>query len=403
MTMFDKRILLGVTGSIAAYKAVDILRRLQECGAEVRVVMTRNACRFVSKMTFETLSGAPVLTDEYDLREHSRMGHIDVTEELDLSLIAPATANIIGKIAAGIADDALTSALMASNCPLMIAPAMNDRMYRNPVLRKNMTGLRELGVHFIEPEEGLLACGTVGRGRLAGTNRIIEAVSSVFAPKDLAGVSVLVTAGPTRERIDAVRFISNPSTGKMGYALACAARDRGANVTLISGPTALAQPGGMAIIQVWSAAEMHRAVNEHADSAQIVIMAAAVSDFRPVVSSDRKIKKDAAPGNLALERTVDILQELGTSRGRRLLVGFAAETDNILENASKKLHEKNLDMIVVNDLLNKEAGFGSDTNEVTIIDRSGAVFRLPLMSKADVAAQVLDKAAKLRVNQGVSS
>ncbi len=394
--MSGKRILLGVTGSIAAYKAVEVLRRLQEQGAEVRVVMTRNACRFVSKLTFEALSGFPVLSDEYDPQERGPIGHIDVTSGLDLALIAPATANSIGKLAAGIADDVLTSALMALDCPLIIAPAMNDRMYRNAVLRRNVASLRELGVRFIEPDEGKLACGTTGQGRLAETGRIIDAVSASFLPPDFAGVTVLVTAGPTREPIDAVRFISNPSTGKMGYALACVARDRGAKVVLISGPVALTPPTGVTFIPVITAAEMHRAVMEQIGEAQVVVMAAAVSDFRPAAVSDRKIKKEAAPATLALERTTDILQQLGDMPRKRLLVGFAAETDNVLENASRKLHAKNLDMIVANDLLTTGAGFGSDTNVVTIIERTGTTTQLPLMDKAEVAARVLDKVLELK-------
>ncbi len=394
--MSGKRILLGVTGSIAAYKAVEVLRRLQEQGAEVRVVMTRNACRFVSKLTFEALSGFPVLSDEYDPQERGPIGHIDVTSGLDLALIAPATANSIGKLAAGIADDVLTSALMALDCPLIIAPAMNDRMYRNAVLRRNVASLRELGVRFIEPDEGKLACGTTGQGRLAETGRIIDAVSASFLPPDFAGVTVLVTAGPTREPIDAVRFISHPSTGKMGYALACVARDRGAKVVLISGPVALTPPTGVTFIPVITAAEMHRAVMEQIGEAQVVVMAAAVSDFRPAAVSDRKIKKEAAPATLALERTTDILQQLGDMPRKRLLVGFAAETDNVLENASRKLHAKNLDMIVANDLLTTGAGFGSDTNVVTIIDRTGTTTQLPLMDKAEVAARVLDKVLELK-------
>jgi len=396
--MSGKRILLGVTGSIAAYKAVDILRGLQEQGAEVRVVMTRNACRFVSKLTFEALSGFPVLSDEYD--PHERIGHIDVTSGLDLALVAPATANCIGKIAAGIADDALTSALMAIDCPLMIAPAMNDRMYQNPVLRRNLELLRDLGVRIIEPGVGKLACGTVGQGRLAEPDRIVDAVSVSFAPRDFTGVTVLVTAGPTREAIDAVRFISNPSTGKMGYALARAARDRGANVILISGPTTLTPPAGVTFIAVTSAADLHRAVMEHFGQAQVLVMAAAVSDFRPVTVSDRKIKKEAAPATLELDRTVDILQQLGEMPRKCLLVGFAAETDNVLDNASRKLRAKNLDMVVANDLKTAGAGFGSDTNVVTIIDRTGMTTSLPLMDKAEVAARVLDKVLELKEKSG---
>jgi phosphopantothenoylcysteine decarboxylase/phosphopantothenate--cysteine ligase len=341
-----------------------------------------------------------VLSDEYDPHDREPIGHIDVTSGLDLALIAPATANSIGKIAAGIADDSLTSALMAIDCPLVIAPAMNDRMYQNAVLRRNLASLRDLGVRFIEPEVGTLACGTVGQGRLAETGRIIDAVSASFSPHDFSGVTVLVTAGPTREPIDAVRFISNPSTGKMGYALARVARDRGAKVILISGPTALTPPGGITFIRATSAADLHRAVMEQIDAAQVVVMAAAVSDFRPTAVSDRKIKKEDAPDTLVLERTADILQLLGDMPRKRVLVGFAAETDNVLDNASRKLRAKNLDMIVVNDLLTSGAGFGSDTNVVTIIDRAGRTTRLPLMDKAEVASHVLDKVLELKAKPG---
>lgn len=393
--------MLGVTGSIAAYKAVDILRRLKEQGAAVRVVMTRNATRFVSSLTFQTLSELPVLTDEYAEGQQAGIGHIAASEALDMALIAPATANIIGKVAAGIADDALTSALMALDCPLMIAPAMNDRMYRNPILQRNIRSLKEQGVRFVEPEAGELACGTHGQGRLAGTEKILQAVSSVFASPVLAGTTVLVTAGPTREPIDAVRFISNPSSGKMGYALAAAARDRGANVILVTGPTHIAPPDGVKCVRVCTAAEMRRAVMESREGARVVIMAAAVSDFRPTRSSDRKIKKDTAPVALQLEHTEDILAELGTTPGRRLLVGFAAETDSIIQNAGQKLKQKNLDMIIANDLLRENAGFGLDTNAVTIIERSGNVTEFPVMQKAEVASRILDKIVELVVNQGI--
>ncbi len=390
-----KRLLLGVTGSIAAYKAVDLLRRLTERGAEVRVAMTEHAMHFVSRLTFETLSGLPVLCNEFDSGERTTMGHIDITDGLDAALVAPATANIIGKIAAGIADDALTSALMAIECPLVIAPAMNDRMYRNPVLQRNIAVLKGMGVRFIEPGTGSLACGVTGQGRLADADLIMQELSSLFAPKDLAGRTVLVTAGPTREPIDAVRFISNPSTGKMGYALAAAAMERGADVVLISGPTQLAAPSGAKVIPVVSAREMHDAVLEHFPQCDVVIMAAAVSDFKPSRTSDRKIKKEEAPAVLQIERTVDILKELGGSRGKQLLVGFAAETDDIEKNALKKLKDKNIDMIVVNDLLRSGSGFGVDTNSVVIFDRSGKREELPTMPKSQIARCIMSSVAEL--------
>ncbi len=397
-TLEGKHILLGVTGSIAAYKAVDIMRRLQELGADIRVAMTANATRFISPLTFETLSGKPVLSNESRNDVWTGIGHIDITTGLDLAIIAPATANIIGKVATGIADDALTTAFLAADCPIIIAPAMNDRMYRNPAVQKNILVLKERGFRFVEPGCGPLACGTIGQGRLADTGQITQEITSLLSNGSLAGVNVLVTAGPTREQIDAVRFISNPSTGKMGYALASAARERGAVVTLISGPTDLSAPQGVSVISVKSAADMYRAVLARANDARIVIMAAAVSDFRPVVSSDRKIKKQEAPMTVALERTEDILLALGKVPGKRLLVGFAAETDNLIENATQKLKSKNLDLIIANDLLKKGAGFGTDTNSITIIDRRGVQAELPVLPKTDVARRIMDKIAELSAN-----
>jgi phosphopantothenoylcysteine decarboxylase/phosphopantothenate--cysteine ligase len=383
-----KRILLGVSGSIAAYKAVDLLRRLTELGAEVRVAMTPSAEHFVSRLTFEALSRRPVLYNEFS-GDQGTIGHVEITEGLDLALVAPATANIIGKIAAGIADDALTSALMAIDCPLLIAPAMNDRMYRNAHLQRNINLLKDNGVRFVEPGIGSLACGTTGQGRLADINVIIQEVAANFVQKDLAGKTVLVTAGPTREFIDAVRFISNPSTGKMGYALAAAARDRGAEVVLITGPTQLAPPCGVKVVPVVSASDMHRAVMEHLDRSHIVVMAAAVSDFKPLKTSDSKIKKENAADTLQLARTEDILLELGKAGGKRLLVGFAAETDDVEQNAKKKLKDKHLDMIVVNDLLRSGSGFGVETNAVKIIDRTGKRTEVPTLPKSQVAASVM--------------
>ncbi len=393
-----KHILLGVSGSIAAYKAVDILRTLQEHGADVSVVMTKNAARFVTRLTFEVLSGKPVLTDEFQETERKGIGHIDITAGLDIALVAPATANIIGKVSSGIADDALTTALTAITCPLIMAPAMNDRMYRNNVVQKNISFLKEQGVRFVEPATGPLACGTSGQGRLAETVDIVEAVSSALPATDLAGLTVLVTAGPTREPIDAVRFISNPSTGKMGYAVAEAARDRGANVILISGPTQISPPAGVTVIPVQTARDMHKAVMDHVEDSQIVIMAAAVSDFKPTISSDRKIKKHEASTVINLERTEDILSAAAKAPGRKLLVGFAAETDNVLNNALQKLKSKDLDMIVANDLTKKGAGFCSDTNAVVIIDRAGVQTELQVMPKREIARRIIDKIAELKAN-----
>ncbi len=396
-----KRILLGISGSIAAYKAIDILRRLQELGADVSVAMTSNAARFVSRLTLETLSGRPVLCDETSDEAWSGIRHIDVTEGIDLAIVAPATANIIGKIAAGVADDALTTALLAVDCPLLIAPAMNDRMFRNSIVQKNISFLKRQGAYFIDPDTGPLACGTVGQGRLAEVATIVTAVSSRFPASELAGTTVLITAGPTREKIDPVRFISNPSTGKMGYALATAARERGATVILISGPVSILPPRGVTVISVQSASDMLGAVMEHIAAAQVVIMAAAVSDFRPATSSDRKVKKETAPMNIPLERTEDILLAAGRAPGKRLLVGFAAETDDALNNALEKLKKKNLDLIAVNDLTQQGAGFGSDTNAVTLIDRSGLKTELPVMPKNEIARRIIDKVSELKVNQRI--
>jgi phosphopantothenoylcysteine decarboxylase/phosphopantothenate--cysteine ligase len=384
-----KRVLLGITGGIAVYKALDLLRRLTERGAEVHVVMTKNAERFVPRLTFEALSRRPVLVDEFEDYNKTAIGHIEFTDNLDLCVIAPATANCIGKIATGIADDALTSAVMALQCPLLLAPAMNERMYRNPALQRNITTLKERGVRFVDPGFGSLACGVVGQGRLADTDRILEGVSSILCSGKLAGKTVLVTAGPTREFIDAVRYISNPSTGKMGYALAEAARNHGADVVLISGPTQLAPPRGVKLVPVVSAQQMHDAVMQHLEGSHVVIMSAAVSDFRPTHSSDRKIKKEEAQNTVALERTDDILLKLGKTGGKRLLVGFAAETDDVEQNAVKKLKEKNLDLIVVNDLLKAGSGFGTDTNAVTIIDRAGKKQELPTQAKNDIASHIM--------------
>jgi len=397
-----KNILLGVSGSIAAYKSVDVLRRLQELGADVRVVLSRNASRFVSPLTFSALTRRPVLTDEFVNEGWGAMGHVSVTDGIDLVLIAPATANIIGKTASGIADDALSTAVIAASCPMIMAPAMNERMYRNKILQRNLSALRTAGMRVVEPECGTLACGVSGQGRLASTDSIIEAAKEVLcAKKDLSGNAVLVTAGPTREPIDAVRFISNPSSGKMGYALASAACDRGAEVILISGPVALTPPQGVHFIPVTTASEMRKAVLDHYEQCRIVIMAAAVSDFRPTRPVERKIKKEEAASEIHLERTEDILRELGTRKDGRLLVGFAAETGDLVAEAERKLKQKNLDLIVANPIGTAGSGFGSDTNAATIICRGSAPEKLPLMTKEQLAARIIDKVAEFKAKQGL--
>ena len=396
-----KRILLGVSGGIAAYKAVEVLRKLMELGAEVRVIMTRNAARFVAPLTFSALSGKPVLTDEFSEDGWGPMGHIAVTDGLDLALVTPATANIIGKLSAGIADDALSTSLMAAECPVIIAPAMNERMFRNAFLQRNIGNLRAVGIRIVEPEIGALACGTNGQGRLASPDRIVQAVQAALSLKDLVGMTVLVTAGPTREPIDAARFISNPSTGKMGYALAAEARNRGADVMLISGPTHLHPPQGVNHRSVTTAAEMHRAVRDHAGRCQIIIMAAAVSDFRPKEPSERKLKKEGASLTITLERTEDILQGLGDAREGQVLVGFAAETDDLIRNAGDKLKKKNLDLIVANTIGLPGSGFASDMNEAVLMERGGNITELPRMTKTELAARIMDAIVELKKNQGL--
>jgi phosphopantothenoylcysteine decarboxylase/phosphopantothenate--cysteine ligase len=388
-------VLLGVSGSIAAFKAVELLRRLQEYGASVRVMMTRNARRFVGPLTFEALSGAPVPEADFQEREQPGIGHIDITQGIDLAVVAPATANIIGKLAAGIADDVLTTSLLALDCPLILAPAMNDRMYRNAAVRHNIACLGERGVRFIEPGKGALACGSVGQGRLAEIETILSAICRSLRPAGLSGKTVLVTAGPTREPIDAVRFISNPSSGKMGYALAAESLARGAQVILVSGPAAVAPPPGVTLVRVSTAAEMHQAVMERVDKADIVIMAAAVSDFRPISASQRKIKKQQASTVIELEHTADILAAVGKTPGRRVLVGFAAETDDVLDHALRKLKDKNLDLIVANDISKENAGFAVDTNAATMIDRSGNRTELHVMAKTEIAVRILDKVVEI--------
>jgi phosphopantothenoylcysteine decarboxylase/phosphopantothenate--cysteine ligase len=397
-----KKIVVGVSGSIAAYKVPETIRRLREQGAEVRVVMTKNAERLISALIFEAVSGNPVLRDEFSPNPYGAMGHITITEGLDCMVIAPATANIIGKIAAGIADDALSTAVLAASCPLLVAPAMNERMFRNRMVQRNIGILRDAGVLFVDPEEGDLACGATGQGRLAGTCRILDAVSSVLNhPRSLAGEKVLVTAGPTREPIDAVRFLSNPSSGRMGYALASAARDRGADVVLVSGPTNLPRPAGIKVVTVTTAAEMRDAVLNHATMSSIIIMAAAVSDFRALSPTKEKLKKEHAALSISLERTADILAELGKDKKDRILVGFAAEHADLLDNARKKLEQKNLDLIVANDISRSDCGFGAEMNHAFLLNRDGDVMELPMMSKREMAEKIMEKLAELKAKQGL--
>ncbi|MCM2357967.1 MAG: bifunctional phosphopantothenoylcysteine decarboxylase/phosphopantothenate--cysteine ligase CoaBC [Geobacteraceae bacterium] len=391
-----KEIVLGVTGGIAAYKAVELLRLLTKAGANVHVIMTRSAEEFVTPLTFQTLSMNPVSTSLFNLISEREIGHISLADRADLFIIAPATANFVGKIAGGIADDMLTTTVMATKAPVLIAPAMNVNMYTNPSYKENEARLKERGYQFVEPAKGLLACGWEGEGKLQEPQVIFEEVVAALTPKDLAGESFLVTAGPTREEIDPVRFVSNHSSGKMGYAMARAARRRGAAVVLVTGPTCLAAPWGVETVAVESAREMLEVVLAKAGASTIIIKAAAVADYRPQQRAVEKIKKTDAPLVLELVKNPDILGELGKFKGERLLVGFAAETGSLLENAAKKLTEKNLDMVVANDISQEGAGFNVDTNIVKLLFRDGSLEELPLMGKDELADVILDRVAALR-------
>ena len=391
-----RKIVLGVTGGIAAYKSAELVRELVRAKAEVHVVMTRNAQAFITPLTFQTLSGNPVITELFSLTEESEIGHICLADTAEVLVIAPATANIIGKIAGGIADDMLTTIVMATKAPVLLAPAMNVHMWENVIFQENVEKLRSRGYHFIEPEAGELACGYEGKGRLAEIPEIVEAIRAILSPKDFSRETILITAGPTEEPIDPVRFISNRSSGKMGFALARAARRRGAEVILISGPTALSAPKKVKYIAVRSASQMREFVLEHMEKASIIIKAAAVADYRPRRNAPEKIKKSEKGIVLELERNPDILLEVGKCKGRRIVVGFAAETENLLQNARRKLEEKNLDLIVANDVTLPEAGFEADTNIVKFLDRSGKVEELPLMTKEELADHILNRIAQLR-------
>lgn len=395
MTIKDKIIILGITGGIAAYKAAELTRLLIKAGAKVHVIMTRGAAEFVTPLTFQTLSKNPVHTDIFSLTQEADVGHISLADRADLFVIAPATANIIGKIANGIADDLLTTSIMATKAPVLLAPAMNCNMYENPIVQGNMERLKKYGYHFIDSGTGDLACGYEGKGRMAEPSDILEEMETILSPKDLKGERILVTAGPTYEAIDPVRFIGNRSSGKMGHALAKMAIRRGADVTLISGPSSLRPPRGARFIMVESAAEMRKAVMANLRDATAVIMAAAVADYTPKKAASEKIKKGKASLSIDLEKTEDILSEIGKKKGKKLLIGFAAETENLVANAKKKLKDKNLDIIVANNVKEPGAGFGVDTNIVTIIDGKGKVEELPKMSKEDVAWRVLDRVAGL--------
>ena len=386
----NKKIILGVCGGIAAYKAVELLRLLTKAGAEVHVIMTRAAQEFVTPLTFQTLSGNPVHTELFNLIAEREIGHISLADRADLFIIMPATTNIVGKIASGIADDMLTTTVMATKAPVLIAPAMNVNMYTNPIYRENEAKLRRFGFQFVAPVSGSLACGWEGEGKLASPEVIFEGAVAALTAKDLAGRTIMVTAGPTREEIDPVRYISNHSSGKMGYALARAAVRRGARVILISGPNSLVSPTGMELLPVGSAREMLAAVMAHVDECHAVIKAAAVADYRPIERKSDKIKKKGELATIDLVKNVDILAGLGTLKHRPFLVGFAAETVTVREYAEKKLSEKNLDMIVANDVSQLDAGFNVDTNRALLLFKDGRCVECGLMSKDDLADKILD-------------
>jgi phosphopantothenoylcysteine decarboxylase/phosphopantothenate--cysteine ligase len=388
-----KTIILGVTGSIAAYKAAEVASGLVQLGADVHVIMTAAATRLVGPATFRALTRNPVRVNVFDEPEEGAIVHVALPERADLMLVAPATANTIGKLANGIADDMLTTAALVVRCPVLIAPAMNPRMYSNPMVIGNMDRLKNHGWTFIDPGHGRMACGEEGVGRLADAATILGAVAAALqgGRKDLVGMTLLVTAGPTREPMDPVRFLSNYSSGKMGYAIAEAAAERGGLVTLVSGPTELPVPPGVSVMRVQTADEMLEGVMSNLLPADVIISAAAVADYRPVTKAGQKLKKQEEEWlRIELERTEDILKRVGEIKGNRVLVGFAAETENLEENARRKLEEKNLDLIVANDVSDPESVFGSDTNSVTLIPREGEASSWPRMSKREIAHGILD-------------
>ena len=397
MELKNKTIILGVSGCIAVHKSLDVASQLVKQGASVHIVMTSNATRMVQPIQFQVISRNPVLLNLYDSKDDWQPPHISLADLADLLVVAPATANIVGKIANGIADDALSTVAISVHCPVLLAPAMNSYMYQNAFVEKNLQKLRKNGINLIEPASGLLACGHEGIGRLEEVDVILERIASVLVTKkDLVGKKVIVTAGPTREHIDPIRFITNRSSGRMGYAIAEMATARGAEVTLISGKTHLEIPAHLEFRQVETAAEMRKAILDDFDSTDVVIMSAAVSDYRPSEYSPVKIKKTEEPMTISLSRNVDILSDLSDRKDPdQLLVGFAAETDNILQNAQQKLVTKNLDLIIANDVSAEGAGFEVDTNIVSIIDGEGKCDQLPLMPKSDIADQILDRIVQL--------
>lgn len=401
MSLKGKKILLCVSGGIAVFKAAALTSKLYQTGAEVKVLMTKSATEFVTPLTFQTLSRNDVYKDTFEEKDPTSVAHIDVADWADLVLIAPATANIIGKLANGISDDMMSTTLLATEAPVWVAPAMNVHMYDHPAVKKNMDVLRSFGCHFLEPGEGLLACGYVGKGRMAEPEDILATLETYFKEdtNDLAGKKVVVTAGPTREPVDPVRYFTNYSSGKMGFALAEQAAKRGAEVTLVAGPVTLPTPQGVKRIDVITAQEMFESVLQAAETADIVIKAAAVADYRPAEIASEKVKKSEGEIVIEMERTKDILWTLGQKKKNQILVGFAAESERLDEYAQKKLVKKNLDLICANNIKAEGAGFDKDTNVMTLLHRDGERVELPLQSKHEAANRILDEVNRLDVTR----
>ncbi len=392
-----KTVILGVTGSIAAYKAANLASLMKKQHADVNVIMTKNAMQFISPVTFETLTGNKCLTDTFDRNFQFEVEHVELAKRADIAVVAPATANVMAKLACGMADDMLTTTLLACSCPKLIAPAMNTRMYENPVTQDNQRRLQQYGWKVIEPERGRLACGDIGKGKFPDEHLILQhLLNEISCEKDMEGVHVLVTAGPTIEPVDPVRFLSNHSSGKMGYAIAASCRRRGAQVTLVTGRTHLEPPVGVETVDVLTAAEMFDAVTSRAPEQDMIIKAAAVADYRPAEVSDQKVKKTDGELSIGLERTQDILAWLGAhKKSGQLLCGFAMETERMEEHAREKLVKKHLDLIAANNVKVEGAGFGTDTNVVTLISETDTC-RLELMSKEEVAMRLIDELLKIR-------
>ena len=399
----DKNIIIGICGGISAYKVVDVVSRLKKLNAIVTVIMTENATKFVSPLTLRAISHEPVITDMFDEPDNWDTEHISLAQKADLFVVAPATANILGKIASGVADDMLTTTIMATEAPVLFVPAMNTGMYENPIVQENITKLKQYGYQIMEPGTGLMACGTTGKGRLPEPQQIVEEIIEILSPKrDLLGIKILITAGPTVEAIDPVRYISNHSSGKMGYAIAQNALKRGAEVILVSGPVNITPPAGATLISVTTADEMYEAVMNHFEPCDVMIMMAAVADYRSESVEANKIKKTSDEMTIRLIKNHDIAAELGKIKGARILVGACAETENLLENADKKIKSKNFDLIMANDVTEEGAGFGIDTNIVKLVSANGSITSLPIMSKFEVADHLLTSVVDILKKQSTN-